>query len=73
MCGNAIGPPGGIAAPIPGAPTDGGDAIGPDGGSMLAATFADDVLSALPQLRQNFIPGGFSPRQTLQTFGVGNP
>jgi hypothetical protein len=27
--------------------------------------------SALPQLRQNFIPGGFSPRQTPHT--VGNP
>jgi hypothetical protein len=29
--------------------------------------------SALPQLRQNFIPGGFSPRQTPQTIAAGNP
>ena len=27
----------------------------------------DVPAKALPQLRQNFIPGGFSPRHTLQT------
>ena len=53
--GLAIGPPGGI--PIGGA-TSGG------GGPPVAA-------SALPQLRQNFMPGGFSPRQTPHT--LGNP
>ena len=67
-CGDASGPPS-MFAPMPGAPIAGGDAFGPDGATMPG----DDVLSALPQLRQNFIPGGFSPRQTLQTLGVGNP
>jgi len=29
--------------------------------------------SALPQLRQNFMPGGFSPRHTPHTEMLGNP
>jgi hypothetical protein len=29
--------------------------------------------SAVPQLRQNFIPAGFSPRHTLHTTVPGNP
>jgi hypothetical protein len=72
--GVANGPGGGIIGPggMP-MPTDGGDAIGPAGASMPAGTCGDDAASALPQLRQNFMPGGLSPRQTLQTFGGGNP
>ena len=41
---------------------------------IVAATGTEDgtpPASALPQLRQNFIPGGFSPRHTPHT--VGNP
>ncbi len=54
-------------------PMPGGDAIGPGGGIMPGAIggIAPGALIALPQLRQNFIPGGFSPRQTLQM--LGNP
>lgn len=66
--GIGIGPPG-----IPysgGGGACGGDAIGPDGASMPGC---DAFWSALPQLRQNFMLGGFSPRHTPQTLGVGNP
>ena len=31
------------------------------------------AASAAPQDRQNFMPGGFSPRHTLQITGAGNP
>jgi len=52
----------------------GGDAIGPAGGIICAGTFGCEAFwSALPQLRQNFMPGGFSPRHTLQVLDVGNP
>ena len=68
-CGEAIGPGGGI--PIP---ADGGDAIGPDGASIVAGTLGcEPVASALPQLRQNFMLAGFSPRHTVQVLDVGNP
>lgn len=70
--GVANGPGGGMPAPIPGAPTDGGDAIGPAGAIMPAGTLLTPPESALPQLRQNFMPGGLSPRHTLQVFAVGN-
>jgi len=70
MCGEAIGPGGGMCGA---APIAGGDAIGPDGASIVAGTLGCDAPSALPQLRQNFMPGGFSPRHTLQILGVGNP
>ncbi len=52
------------AGPVPGAPYPGG-AIG--GGTSPG----DDMPSAPPQLRQNFMPGGFSPRHAPQI--VGNP
>src|SRR5687768_163232 len=57
-CGDASGPGGGIGGiPVPAA---GGDAIGPEGASSVAGTLGElCVASALPQLRQNFIPGGF--------------
>jgi hypothetical protein len=48
-------------APYAGGPIGGGDIIGGPG----------TVPSAPPQLRQNFIPGGFSPRHEPQI--VGNP
>jgi len=68
------GPP--IGPPIDGPPFDiapwgiapCGVGIGPggmpDGGGVIAPR-------ALPQLRQNFMPGGFSPRQTEHV--LGNP
>jgi hypothetical protein len=34
---------------------------------------ARDCRSALPQLRQNFMPGGFSPRHAAHTDMPGNP
>ncbi len=56
-------------------PMPGGDAIGPAGGIIPGAiggiALAPGPVIALPQLRQNFMPGGFSPRQTLQM--LGNP
>jgi hypothetical protein len=63
-------------APNAGAPIGGGDIIGggtpgaPRPGAPITG-IADDAVSALPQLRQNFMPGGFSPRHTPQI--VGNP
>jgi hypothetical protein len=63
--GVANGPPGGIpgGGAIIGAPTTGGAAY--DGAPGVV------MPSAAPQLRQNFIPGGFSPRQPGQI--TGNP
>jgi hypothetical protein len=55
------GPGGGIGGIGPGGGIGG---IGPGGGVAIA-------LRALPQLRQNFMPGGFSPRQTEHR--LGNP
>ena len=76
-CGGGVanGPAGGIIGPGGGMPMPaaGGDAIGPAGASMPAGTCGDETASALPQLRQNFMPGGLSPRQTLHVFGGGNP
>lgn len=57
------GPP--IGGPMPGAPYGGGA----PGGAIIGPTPL--VESAPPQLRQNFIPGGFSPRHAGQI--VGNP
>jgi len=57
----------GIGGAMPGAPYAGG-AIG--GGAIMGGP-AGAAPSAPPQLRQNFIPGGFSPRQAPQI--VGNP
>ena len=43
------------------------------GGPCIGGGYAGaPAVSALPQLRQNFMPGGFSPRQTLQVLDVGN-
>jgi hypothetical protein len=69
--GVANGPGGGMPGPGPKAPIagTGGDAIGPDGAS---GTFGELAASALPQLRQNFMPGGLSPRHTWHVF-EGNP
>jgi hypothetical protein len=65
----AIGPGGMCGMPYAGC---GGEAIGPGGGSIVAAIAGVDAFCrALPQLRQNFMPGGFSPRHTLQTLGGG--
>jgi len=51
--------------------------IGPGGPGIGAAIAgrppAAAGASALPQLRQNFIPGGFSPRQVPHTTMAGNP
>jgi hypothetical protein len=70
--GAIIGPPEGdiIGAPpiAPSAPPEGGAIIGapPPVGIAFAV-----CPSALPHARQNFIPGGFSPRHTPQI--TGNP
>ena len=65
--GVANGPAGGI-------PGNGGPGGGP-GGAIIGAPNAGDPgvvpASAAPQFRQNFIPGGFSPRQAEQI--TGNP
>jgi hypothetical protein len=63
-------------------PTWGGDAIGPAGASMFAGgpggpdgpdgPVAPAPAKALPQLRQNFIPGGLSPLHTAQVLAAGN-
>lgn len=71
-------------ATIPIAPPDGGGIIGappcggmPAGGTIGPAgapppgSVAGLAASAAPHARQNFIPGGFSPRQTPQI--TGNP
>jgi hypothetical protein len=67
-----IGPP--SAGPPPSGPGIGiGIGIEPGRGPPNAG---DPVLagwSGLPQLRQNFIPGGFSPRHTPHTEMPGNP
>src|SRR5688572_1560948 len=42
-------------------------------GGWYAAAPTPVGVSAVPQLRQNFIPGGFSPRHTTQTTLLGNP
>jgi hypothetical protein len=76
-CGTGVanGPGGGM--PVPGGgmpiPTCGGDAIGPAGAIIFAGTPDAPAARALPQLRQNFIPGGLSPRHTLHVLDVGNP
>ncbi|MDQ3368855.1 MAG: hypothetical protein M3680_25810 [Myxococcota bacterium] len=53
----------------------GGDAIGPCGaiipGGIAPSPGFDGAASVVPQLRQNFMPGGFSPRHTPQM--LGNP
>ena len=77
--GEAIGPPGAFAigigagvanGPGGGMPPPGGDIIGaPTAGPGANAGAA--LASDAPQLRQNFIPGGFSPRQLPQI--TGNP
>jgi len=61
-----IGPPSGPAA---------GRGMGPGRpiGPTNAGDPALDCASALPQLRQNFMPGGFSPRHTPHTEMPGNP
>jgi len=72
---------------MPIAPPDGGGIIGaPPGGGIIGAPAGGIIgppgevppgsvpgcaASAAPQLRQNFIPGGFSPRHTPQI--TGNP
>jgi hypothetical protein len=58
--------PDGISDPPPAIAGDGGEAIGPDGattpgGGAAGRPGLEGAVSALPQLRQNFIPGGFSP------------
>ena len=79
MCGGGVmkGPGGGMAI-APRGDAEGGLAIGPPGGIPIGiggATSGGGAppvdASALPQLRQNFMPGGFSPRQTPHT--LGNP
>ena len=65
----------GAGIPPRGDPT-GGLAIGPPGGMPIGGAMRGGGApawppSALPQLRQNFMPGGFSPRQTPHT--LGNP
>jgi hypothetical protein len=66
MCCGGANCPGGGMPPI----GCGGDAIGP-GGAIIPPGTCEAFASALPQLRQNFIPGGFSPRQVVQI--TGNP
>jgi hypothetical protein len=48
-----------------------GPAIGP--GRPAKPGEAAAGARALPQLRQNFMPGGFSPRHTPHTAAAGNP
>lgn len=65
-----IGPDG-----IPGIGPPSGAGVGP--GLPIGPAYAGRPAlvpgSALPQLRQNFIPGGFSPRQAPHTEVLGNP
>ena len=80
--GDAFGPLGGENAGL-GVDNGTGDAIGPPGGGAIIGAptaGANDgepgVVwpSVAPQLRQNFIPGGFSPRHEPQiTIAPGNP
>jgi hypothetical protein len=67
--GRATGGGGSAAGVIIGGAAIGGPIIGapPIGGGALGAAAA----SPLPQLRQNFMPGGFSPRHVPQI--TGNP
>jgi hypothetical protein len=60
----------GIGPPIgPGIPTDPGRPVGPkDAGDPTPG-----CESALPQLRQNFMPAGFSPRHVPHSKMPGNP
>ena len=72
--GGVMNGPGGGIAIAPRGDAIGGLAIGPGGMPIGGATSGGGAAveaSALPQLRQNFIPGGFSPRQTPHT--LGNP
>jgi hypothetical protein len=53
-----------------------GIGVGPGRGAIgapNAGSAAPVGVNALPQLRQNFIPGGFSPRHMPQTMTLGNP
>jgi hypothetical protein len=74
--------------PYAGSPAGAGKPpIGPGGTPAIAASGCPGLVtgvpnagepllvcgSALPQLRQNFMPGGFSPRQTTHTGFAGNP
>ena len=66
-----------MVAPIPNA-TEAGVASGPPGaiiGAPMAGACAGEpgvvCCSVAPQLRQNFMPGGFSPRHAPQM--TGNP
>ena len=82
--GDALGPLGGAYAGF-GVEYGTGDAIGPPGGGAIigappAGAGANDgepgvvCESVAPQLRQNFIPGGFSPPHPLHlTMPPGNP
>src|SRR5262245_11962286 len=76
MRGPAVG--GGIAGPGGGSLLGSGAGVanGPgggiaDGAIIGAPTATGPAASDTPQLRQNFMPGGFSPRHALQI--VGNP
>ena len=54
-----------IGPPIPGAPMAGAPMAGAaNAGAPNAGPPDGACASAVPQLRQNFMPGGFSPRQT---------
>ena len=69
ICG---GIPAGPDGDIIGAPIAGGGIIGaPIIGAPIAGDPGVVCASAAPHCRQNFIPGGFSPRHTPQI--VGNP
>ncbi len=77
------GPAGGANAGAPGGEPGGANAGAPGGGGANAGAPGGEPgganagapgvvpASAAPQLRQNFIPGGFSPRQVVQI--TGNP
>jgi hypothetical protein len=68
----AIGTP--PIGPPPIGPPPIGAAIGPPPYTGVGAIAGGTpAASALPQLRQNFIPGGFSPRHAPHTMIAGNP
>jgi hypothetical protein len=74
--GPLIGPGGPMpGGPMPGGPMPGGPMPGGpiEGGPIEGGPIEGGFIwgSALPQLRQNFMPGGLSPRQTGHW--VGNP